>query len=182
MYEYRAKRKNKTAVLLTALFTLLFATGMLYMTLSEVYRYAVEFLTVLSAVLALAVAGRYLLVDYLYVVREDGTGVPEFLVVEQKGKRNKIVCRLSVSEITETVRETPEVREALKARFHAAKHHNYCVDIGYNGAVCLFLSEDEAETAIRISPDEHLLSLLRAFSSEFRKTEAAEHESSERNI
>jgi hypothetical protein len=160
--ERKAKRKNKNAVLLTALFTLLTATGMFYIVLSDTYFYAIEFLTLLSAIAALTVAGRYLLVEYLYVVRESESGAYEFLVVEQKGKRNKIVCRIFTSDITEILEEASMTREALKERRRNVKRHDYCVDLGSRSAVCLFVSEDEAEEMIRISLDERLLSLLRS--------------------
>ena len=165
MYTYRPKRRNKTALLLTAVLTLIFASGLICAGFAGSFRYLLEFLSVSSGAGALLIAGRYLLKDYVYLIRENDLEY-DFIVVERQGKRRKTVCRIGVSEIKGIVRETPQNRKALSARRKGMKQLNYCVDLGRCDSVYLFLTEDGTETAIRFSPDETLESILKMLSSQ----------------
>lgn len=164
MYDCRPRRKNKNAVLLTALFTLLSAAGLLLSALSESPIYPAELAATVAAALAVLIAGRYLLRDYVYVL-DDRAGDVEFCVVEVQGKRFRTVCRIDAAEITEVARETPETRKTLRRRGRALRRFDYCVDVGAKDAVWLFLSDDGKPTAIRFSPNERMESVLKVFAS-----------------
>lgn len=159
MYDYIPKRKNKKAATYTALFSGLAAIAFLCGGYLGDYRYIAELAAVFSMAVAILLAGRYLLKDYVYSLKETEDGV-DFIVVEVQGKRRSVVCRIGVEEIRETVKETSETREAVAARLKGVKKYDYCLDISPESALCVFFDDRGNETAVRFMPDEKMEGLI----------------------
>ena len=130
------------------------------------------------------VASIYMLVRaqtrYIYAVEPDGTEADEddLVIARRQGKRRTVVCRLAMKDIREIDMATPENKKELAQKYHGDNVHNYCAELMPARSVylrfadsapgtMLSATEDEITPAsvcvvIRISPDEHLLSMLRA--------------------
>jgi len=161
IYCCKPKRKNLKAAAVSAVFFVIFLSGIFLFPVFQTYRHLLEFIAAIAAAIAFTVAGRYLFREYLYALSENGDQV-DFTVVEIQGKRRRTVCRISLSDIREIADETYKNREEIKEKCRPMKNYDYCMDLGAHEAFRIFLVEDEKEMSIRLSPDENLKAHLTA--------------------
>ena len=166
MYEYRVKRRNKTAAVTVALASaaaaICFASGVL---LSQI-RSVTEVLGLLFSAFAILVAGRYLLRDHVYAVRESEETGTTLTVFELQGRRSTVVCRIALSDVSALLVETPDNRRALRPRVKETKRYDYCADLCPSRSTYLFFEDGDRTHSVRLEPDERLEGLLLALCSE----------------
>ncbi|MBO5269408.1 MAG: hypothetical protein J6B77_01395 [Clostridia bacterium] len=109
--------------------------------------------------ISVLLAGRYLLRDYFYALF-DSDGSVDFVVVEQKGKKRSVVCRIAVSDVRTLVASKKE-RDAF-AEGESMRNYDYCMDIGAKGAKYLCLIEDGKRVSVKFTPSERMTELLNA--------------------
>ena len=152
IYEYKPKRKNKTALLLTAATALASATLLsVAWTLDPTVKNLCLLFGALFLEISVLLAGRYLLKDYFYALF-DSDGSVDFVVVEQKGKKRSDVRTLVASK---------KERDAF-AEGESMRNYDYCVDIGAEGAKYLCLIEDGKRVSVKFTPNERMAELLNA--------------------
>lgn len=165
MYEYVPKRKNKKALILVAMLILITAAGFLSAELIPAYRWTVQLLAIAAAALAVLLCGRYLLKEYTYRIEEQSGGI-DFVVIERQGKRGLTVCKIGTNDILEAYFETPENKNMIAKKGRQLRRYDYCVDLGADGTLCLFVREGDETVAVRISPDDKIASILLSQTSE----------------
>ena len=123
----------------------------------------------LTAVLLLTVgfgfASRYLMRRYVYRIEpRDGVRLdapPDFVVIEQIGKRVRTVCRVSVGDAVEITRLTHENRKALAESGKKKRCYVYIAGLSPAEEVLLTVLDGDEAVCIRVLADEKLYFLLK---------------------
>ena len=156
-------RTNRT--LLVAIWLLLSAGVVLF----GASLYLPEFPAVLQLVgvgmmtVAILLVGRYQ-TRYTYRVEDDPRGGEghDLVVVEHRGRRETVVCRLGVEDVREIERQTVENRDELKKKY-AQQHdavHAYCVDVLPAESQYVRFDDGGDRIVIRLQASPALLSIL----------------------
>lgn len=103
----------------------------------------------------------YLLRRYIYCIepRDDGivTDSPDFVILQQQGKRIGTVCRISVSDVESAVRITKENRRVLAKQIRGGRIYHYADRINPPNLYLLTVRDGDRRFYIRILADERLL-------------------------
>lgn len=120
----------------------------------------VAFMTV-----GIALVGHYQ-TRYTYRVEDDPRGGDghDFVVVQMRGRREIVVCRLGLEDVREIEHQTPENRSALKKKHAEAKDevHSYCVDLLPAESQYLRFDDGGNRVVIRLQASDALISLFEA--------------------
>lgn len=113
---------------------------------------------------ATVIVGRYLNHRYSYRVapREDGDLLGNDLTItEYMNKRTRVVCRISVSDITKIERVTGENRKEIFKTARGNRIYRYTDRMGYENTYLLWVEDGEQTVCLLILADERLRSLLK---------------------
>ena len=99
---------------------------------------------------------------YHILPREDaGWGaVPDFTVTEYVGKRRRVVCRISLTDIEEVVRITPQNRRRLFAEARNCRIYDYTGAIFPQEPYFLRVRDGETAVYLKIDADQGFISAL----------------------
>lgn len=157
-YECKPKRRNHKAhgtvlALVLAAVACLIGAGFI-----PAYGVLVQTLAILLFVPAIYLAGKYLIMQYLYCVRtlEDGS-VDLDVYLYRGGTKMQLVGRMGLSEITRVALLEKENRRPAKG----LKRYSYCMDMAPDKAIVLSVSNEDGECEVLLSYDETLAQLLR---------------------
>ncbi len=157
MYDYRPQRTNakaKTAVLLClAAAIIAFVGGGMV----PKYPSILQCLGLCLLVPVIQITARYLVLQYLYRLREheDG-GVDLEIYTYRGGSRMQLVCRVGLSEITGAASLSAQNKSAPKG----VRRYNYHPDLAPNTGLVLSVTNGDGACEILISPDEYLTKIL----------------------
>ena len=156
-YECIPKRRNYKAhgiVLALALAAVGCLIGSGFM---PAYAVLVQTLAILLFVPAIYLAGKFLLMRYLYSVRtlDDGS-VDLDIYMYRGGTKMQLVGRMGLAEITNVALLGKENRKPQKG----LKRYSYCVDMTPDKAIVLSISNEDGECEVLLSFDETLAELL----------------------
>ena len=131
-------------------------SGILSMGISSIFDYRVIF-QIISV--ALIVAGiqllvRFVLSDYRYLIDDRDDGTAELFVYRKQGKRDVLVCRMSLSAVVEMFAFGTKKAE-VKARY------NYTQNFGAVGYSLIFDDGDKCVEVI-IEPDAEFINAINA--------------------
>lgn len=166
MYEYAPKHEKRRERGLAALSLIGGASCML---LSNLHLFsATDSLLLSIASLLLYVPGfvvllRFLNRRYSYRVapREDGVLLGNDLTVaDYAGKRKRVVCRISASDVTRIERLTKENRREVFTRAKGNRIYRYTDCMGYEDTYLLWTLDGEETVCLLIHADERLISYL----------------------
>lgn len=160
MYEYKARRGNKRAAMITLLSSGIAAICLLCGTLFGSLRGIAEIIGLFMVAFAILIASRYLLKDYVYRLEMTEEGRVDLTVTELQGRRRITVCRIGLDEIGEILVEAPETRKEVRARLKEMKRYDYCVDLSPTRSLYLIFSDGDRTVSVRIVPDERMEKLL----------------------
>lgn len=122
--------------------------------------------TALLLTVGFAVASRYLMRHYVYRIEpRDGVRMdtpPDFVVIEQIGKRVRTVCRVSVGDAVEITRLTQENRKRLIENAKKKRCYIYTDRLPTSNDAFLTVLDGEELVSIRILADEKLYLLLKS--------------------
>lgn len=155
MYSYRPPQGNAATKALT--FSALIIALLLFMSraTSLPYAGALQMLALVFAMGGIMLCTRYLMTGYVYTLEQNGAGV-DLVIVEEKGKARRTVCRISVNGATLT-RDT-KLPESEKKR----RAYNYC-PAAFDKNARWFISPESESEAVKISVcDELVLALFSA--------------------
>ena len=157
-YECIPKRRNHKAhgsVLALILAAVLCLIGAGFM---PAYAVLVQTLAILLFVPAIYLAGKFLLMRYLYSVRtlDDGS-VDLDVYMYRGGTKMQLVGRMGLTEITNVALLGKENRKPAKG----LKRYSYCVDMTPDKAIVLSICNEDGECEVLLSFDETLAELLR---------------------
>ena len=161
IYDYRPKRKSKTALFLTALLLLVSATALaLAWSQIALYKNLLIFVGALTLEISVLVAGRYLLKDYSYAVMDTDESL-DFVVFERKGKKQSVVCRVALDGCCALFESYGECSTYLKDT--PFRRYDYCIEIGAKDARVLLIRDDDHYAAVRFMPNDRMTVLLQTF-------------------
>lgn len=166
MYEYKPVRSNATAKL--AVLLCLAATAAAFVASAQVPKYpsVLQALGLCFLVPAIQITARYLILQYLYRVREGEDGGVDLEVFAYRGgARMQLVCRVGLSEITAAA---PLVTANKKAP-HGIRRYNYHPDMGPLGGLVLSVTNGDGDCEILLSPDEGLAEILARAAKDYTK-------------
>ena len=103
---------------------------------------------------------------YTYRIEPDPRGGEghDLVVVQHKGRRETVVCRLGVEDVREIEHQTPEGRDALKKQHADAGDtvHTYCVDLLPADSYYLRFDDGGDRVVIRLQASKELIAILEA--------------------
>ena len=157
-YECKPKRRNHKAHGVVLALILVAVGCLIGAGFVPVYGVLVQTLAILLFVPAIYLAGKYLIMQYLYRIRvlEDGS-VDLDIYAYRGGTKMQLVGRIGLVEITGVALLTKENRRPAKG----LKRYSYCVDMAPDKAIVLSVSNEDGECEVLLSYDETLAQLLR---------------------
>ena len=130
--------------------------GILLMGVSSmlVYKVVVQFVSAVLVVTGIQLLVRFVLSDFRYIIDDRDDGSAELIIYKKQGRRDELVCRVSLSSVTELcVRGTK--RQAADARY------NYTQNLFAKGYSLIFV-DGEKNTEIIIEPDLSFINAINA--------------------
>ncbi len=131
-------------------------SGILLMGISSVIEYRVIFqlIAVILVVAGIQLLVRFVLSDYRYIIDDRDDGTAELFVYQKQGKRDVLVCRISLSSVVEMFTRGTKKAE-VKARY------NYTQNLGAVGHSLVFDDGDKCVEVI-IEPDAEFINAINA--------------------
>ena len=161
MYEYAPKVEKKLEQLVLSGFLILGA--LLYggsLIPQMPFPVVLQLLSFVCFVIAIIVASKLLLCNYVYRMEPREDGEYDLIIVEHCGKRVTVVCRIERSAIQEVTHITPENRRALSKQ-HAKKTAYRYAGVLFAPNLYLLSCEHHGEPfVLYILADERLLSMV----------------------
>lgn len=103
---------------------------------------------------------------YTYRVEPDSRGGEghDFVVVQHKGRREMVVCRLGVEDVREIEHQTPDNRDDIKKKHADQKDvvHSYCVDFLPPESHYLRFDDGGDRVVIRLQASQELIAIFQA--------------------
>ena len=162
-YTYLSKRSNNTAKILSFA---LFMGGLLLLaataTFSLPYVGMLQGLCALLFTLSVLFLTRFFFKTFTLRVFANERGEYDFTVTENYGRTNTTVCRVSLDNIEKVCLCTKENLAVLKKESKGRKIFSYCPDVFPDVQCWVFVTECDEPLLLKISPDEKMLSILRA--------------------
>ncbi len=146
-------QKEKKAQRLSFLFIL---SGILLMGISTVllYRVVFQLISAILVVTGIQLLVRFVLSDYRYIIDDRDDGTAELFVYRKQGKRDILVCRISLSAVVENFTRGTKKADA-KARY------NYTQNLGAVGHSLVFDDGGKCVEII-IEPDAEFIDAINA--------------------
>lgn len=164
MYQYTPTYTRKKEMLIT---TMLFCISAILITVSRLEGAPLpalwQFAAFVLLSLMISVIVRFLIRSYTYRVapREDGVDRSlDLTVIERTGKREQVVCRVSLWDIETAERQTAENRRALKKKRQGKRTWFYYAEISAPDLCQLTVKDGEDGFFVMIQADQTLLSTL----------------------
>lgn len=157
MYDYKPQRTNAKAKV--AVLFCLAAAVVAFVGGSMVPKYPsiLQCLGLCLLVPVIQITARYLVLQYLYRLREHGEGDVDLEIYTYRGgSRMQLVCRVGLSEITSAASLTAQNKEAPKG----VRRYNYHPDMAPAEGLVLSVTNGDGACEILISPDEYLAKIL----------------------
>ena len=138
---------------------LLFATSMYVPTFPA----ALQLIGVALLVAGIMLVGVYQ-TKYIYRIEPDSRGIAgyDFVVAQLKGRRENVVCRLSLADVRDIERQTSENRDAIKKKYADAglTVHSYCVDLLPACSQYITFDDGGEAVVVRLQASEELVEIL----------------------
>ena len=159
MYDYRPSRRNYKAHF--AVLALILCAVALFVGSAFAPGYPAVFqaLSLVVLVPAIQLITRYMVVQYLYRLREYEDGNVDFEVYTYRGgTKMQLVCRIALDEITAV---TPLGEQNRRAP-HGMRRYNYCMELQPQPATVLSVSNADGECELLLAPDQRLSEVFAA--------------------
>ena len=131
-------------------------SGILLMGVSTLLEYKVifQFISAALVVTGIQLLVRFVLSDYRYIIDDRDDGSAELFIYKKQGRRDELVCRISLSSVTEFY-ESGKKKPAVGARY------NYTQNLFAKGYSLIF-ADGEKNTEIIIEPDTAFINAINA--------------------
>ena len=157
IYEYRPPRGNGKARTATALLLLAALIAFAGSALVPIYPLILQCVGLCLLIPVIQITARYLVVQYLYRLRERADGTVDFEVFSYRGgARMQLVCRVSLAEI----RATAPLDGTNRAPAGNLRRYTYPPDMRPDAGLVLSVTNYEGDCEILISPDQYLTDVL----------------------
>lgn len=157
MYEYKPKRTNNKAKLAVLACFAAAAIAFVGAALVPKYPSILQCVGLCLFVPIIQITARYLILQYLYRVREREDGSVDLEIFAYRGgARMQLVCRVGLSEITAAM----PLSAANKKAPHGMRRYNYHPDMGPLEGLVLSVTNGDGDCEILLSPDEGLTDIL----------------------
>ena len=166
MYEYAPKHDKQFELQLSRC---LLPIGFMFFAASFLNDHlAFELLRMIASLLLLVGSTMVMRFSRSYVYRvapreDDALGGLDLTVTELHGNRTKVVCRISVTDITKIERVTSENRKAIFKSAKGNRLYRYVDCMGYESAYLLWTVDGEEMVCLLIRADDRLIEILRSF-------------------
>ncbi len=166
MYEYTPNRK-KTRELITALTLTGVAIAVYYVSQIPKIPYPVLFQlgAVFLLVGAIILITRFVMRSFTCRVEPTDAGVADFVIVEHYGRRDTVVCRISLDQVRSVERPDRQNRQALAEKQKGKRVYHYTAEFSAPDLCVVEAAEEdtsgnEITVFIRICADETLFDIL----------------------
>lgn len=171
MYDYIPNRQNQKArvvVLCLALGAVAAFFGSAYL---PAYPAILQAIGLALLVPLIQITGRYLVLHYLYRLRERDDGQVDFEVYSYRGgTRMQLICRVGLDEIVATAPLSAEnKRPPAKMR-----RYSYLPDIAPARATVVSVRNQDGDCELLLAPDEHIDGVLAAAAAQYRECHGEE--------
>lgn len=120
-----------------------------------------QILTVLLLTVAVLVIVRYLLRDYVYYIREDDNGgASELTVVEWMGKKQTVVCRVSLDEVENVFPRTVFAQSGMR---RGNEIYRYVSELFPENGFFVEVLSGEKQFFVEICADRTLVDLISSY-------------------
>ena len=164
MYQYTPNYTRKKEMLIT---TMLFCISAILITVSRLEGAPLpalwQFAAFVLLSLMITVIVRFLIRSYTYRVapREDGVDRSlDLTVIERTGKREQVVCRVSLWDIETAERQTAENRRALKEKRQGKRTWYYYTELSAPDLCQLTVQDGKDIYFVMIQADQTLFGIL----------------------
>ena len=130
--------------------------GILLMGVSSVLGYKVVFQLIAAALIVTGIQllVRFVLSDFRYIIDDRDDGSAELFIYKKQGRRDELVCRISLSRVT-------EFYERGTKKHDANMRYNYTQNLFAKGYSLIFADGDK-NTEIIIEPDTSFINAINA--------------------
>ena len=157
MYDYKPTRTNATAKIAALLFLAAAVIAFVGSGMVPKYPSILQCIGLCMLVPVIQITARYLILQYLYRLRErEGGGADLEIYTYRGGARMQLVCRVGLSEITATAPLTAENCRAPKG----IRRYNYHPDMKPASGLVLSITNGDGDCEILLSPDAYLREVL----------------------
>lgn len=157
IYEYRPPRGNGKARLATALLLLASLIAFAGAALLPAYPFILQCVGLCLLIPVIQITARYLVVQYLYRLREREDGTVDFEVFSYRGgARMQLVCRVALSEIT----AAKPLDAANRASPREMRRFTYHPDMRPDSGLVLSVTNYDGDCEILLAPDAYLTEVL----------------------
>lgn len=158
MYEYRPPRGNGKARTATALLLLASLIAFAGAALVPLYPFILQSVGLCLLIPVIQITARFLVVQYLYRLREREDGTVDFEVFCYRGgARMQLVCRVALDEIRAAAPLGAANRKALDGKHRYTYHPDMRPDAG----LVLSVTNYDGDCEILVAPDAYLTDVLR---------------------
>lgn len=153
MYDYKPPRGGGRARLITALLLLAAMIAFAGSALVPLYPFILQSVGLCLLIPVIQITARYLVVQYLYRLREREDGTVDFEVYTYRGgARMQLVCRVALAEIT----AAEPFSDANRAVPKDKRRYTYHPDMRPNGGLLLSVTNYDGDCQILLAPDAYL--------------------------
>lgn len=148
---YSPKHNNKAKI-----FSFVFLLGAIVVWMIGAYigrfYWVVQLAAILMMVVGTQLLGRFVLIDYKYVVQDNNYNGYDFLIYKIQGKKVTKVCYVSLSKVIAIFRLT-DLPDYQKKYGRTSNRFNYCVNIGAKETFVLIFRDGKDLIEVRFEPD-----------------------------
>ena len=157
IYDYRPPRGNGKARTAAALLLLAALIAFVGSALVPLYPFLLQCVGLCLLIPVIQIAARYLVVQYLYRLREREDGTVDFEVFSYRGgARMQLVCRVSLAEITAAAPLNSANRAAPKDK----RRYSYHPDMRPDNGLVLSVTNFDGDAEILLAPDAYLTDIF----------------------
>ncbi len=129
-------------------------SGLLLMGVSSFLEYKVifQFVSAALVVTGIQLLVRFVLSDFRYIIDDRDDGSAELIIYKKQGRRDELVCRISLSSVT-------ELYEYGAKKSNANSRYNYTQNLFAKGYSLIFADGDK-NTEIIIEPDTSFINAI----------------------
>ena len=158
-YEYRPQRGNNKAKVVTTLLLLAALIALVSSSLVPKYPFILQCVGLCLLIPVIQITARFLVVQYLYRLREREDGVLDFEVFTYRGgARMQLVCRVSLDEITGAV----PLGEGNRKAPDGICRYTYHPDLRPDKGLVLSVTNYDGDCELLLAPDAYLTEVFQA--------------------
>lgn len=162
MYDYKPPRTNATAKLAALCCFAITVIAFVGAAMVPKYPSILQCIGLCFLVPVIQITARYLILQYLYRVKDNGDGQLDFEVYAYRGgARMQLVCRVGLAEITAAAPLTAQNRKPPAG----LRRYNYHPDMKPSEGFVLSITNGDGASELLLAPDARLTEIFEAWAA-----------------